>query len=99
MTIDRTPGLDAMLARRFGTRLRALREHAGLTHPELADLASTSQKNISRLENGLTRPSLEMAQRLADALDENKSLACFDITPPSPPVSPPAANQPARKSS
>ena len=54
----------------FGTRLRRLREAAGLTQEELASMADMSAKAISSLERGARkRPYPHTVHSLADALD------------------------------
>jgi len=47
-------------------RLRILR---GLTQEELAQRAGTQQPSIARIESGRRRVSLEMLERIAEALD------------------------------
>lgn len=54
---------------RFGTRLRELRGKARLTQEDLAERASTDRKTISRVENGVTSPALDVVFALARALD------------------------------
>lgn len=53
---------------RIGERLRELRKHKGLTIAELAHLADMKRPNLSRLEHGRHRPSLETLERLSVAL-------------------------------
>ena len=53
----------------FGTRLRSLRERAGLTQTELAEKVGTDQGHISRWERNLATPDVATVQRLAAALD------------------------------
>jgi len=45
-----------------------LRLQKGWSQAELAEHVGTKQANISRLENGLANPSIELLQRLAKAL-------------------------------
>jgi transcriptional regulator with XRE-family HTH domain len=52
----------------FGSRLRALREGAGLTQAELADAAGMVPNSLARLERGVSQPSWETVVRLAAAL-------------------------------
>jgi repressor LexA len=52
----------------FGDVLQGLREKAGLSQRELADLAGTSQKAISFWEMGKRDPTLSNLQKLCDAL-------------------------------
>jgi transcriptional regulator with XRE-family HTH domain len=57
------PYLEAM-----GTRLRELRQAAGLSQRELADLAQLRQPALSRVERGLRRTRRSTLLRLAGAL-------------------------------
>lgn len=53
----------------MGTRLRSLRERAGLTQTELAQRSGVEQTVISRVESGRTKsPSVSTMRALADAL-------------------------------
>jgi transcriptional regulator with XRE-family HTH domain len=53
----------------FGVRLRWWRERRGLSQLDLAGEAETSQRHVSFVESGRTKPSREMVLRLASALD------------------------------
>ncbi|HYK04118.1 MAG TPA: helix-turn-helix transcriptional regulator [Thermoanaerobaculia bacterium] len=53
----------------FGPHLRELRLARGLTQAELADRARSNVIFISRLERGVTTPTLGMLLRLSDAMD------------------------------
>lgn len=48
--------------------LKHEREKAGMTQQELADKVCTVRTNISNIERGLSRPSVETAQRIAEVL-------------------------------
>jgi transcriptional regulator with XRE-family HTH domain len=52
----------------FGPHLRALRLDRGLTQTELADRSRSNLQFISKLERGVTTPTLGMLLRLAEAL-------------------------------
>ncbi|HTK76175.1 MAG TPA: helix-turn-helix transcriptional regulator [Gemmataceae bacterium] len=52
----------------FGTRLRSLRERAGMSQSELARKVGTDQGHISRWERNLAVPDTATVQRLAAAL-------------------------------
>src|SRR5437868_2885295 len=52
----------------FGTRLRSLRESAGMTQKQLAEKAGTDQNHISRWERNVAVPELKMVELLAAAL-------------------------------
>jgi transcriptional regulator with XRE-family HTH domain len=49
----------------FGTRLRSLRERAGMTQTQLAEKVGTDQSHISRWERNAAVPELAMVERLA----------------------------------
>lgn len=53
----------------FGARLRALRETAGLTQQQLADLVGMQAQNVTRLETGGREPAWGTVIRLAKALN------------------------------
>ena len=52
----------------FASRLKQLREEAGLTQPELAERAGMNQFGIAKLEQGVRKPTWETVQALARAL-------------------------------
>jgi transcriptional regulator with XRE-family HTH domain len=52
----------------FGSRLRVLREAAGLTQEELAEKVGMNYQNIGRLERGDRSPSWKTVLKLAEAL-------------------------------
>jgi UDP-N-acetylglucosamine 1-carboxyvinyltransferase len=54
---------------RIGNLIRDARIHRGLTQTQLADLLSTSQSAINRIEKGQQNLSLEMLARIGEALD------------------------------
>lgn len=60
---------DAVALPEFGMRLREHRELKGLSQRELAELARTEQRLISRIECGRSLPSLPLFSRLAVALE------------------------------
>lgn len=53
----------------FEENLRTLRLARGLTQPVLADKAGIEQSYLSKLENGRSKPSEEVLERLAEALE------------------------------
>ena len=54
---------------KLGYRIFCVREDAGMTQQELARKIGTRQSNISRLEKGEYNFTVEMLQKLADALE------------------------------
>lgn len=54
---------------RMQNRLRFIREDRGLTQEELAEKANTTKAQISKLEKGQRRLSMEWTQRLARVLE------------------------------
>lgn len=65
----------------FGRFICDLRKEKGLTQLELANLIHTSDKAISRWENGKNYPDIEMLEEIADILDVSISelIACKKI--------------------
>lgn len=53
----------------FAARLKSLRETAGLTAYALAKSSGVSKQTLSKLEQGSSLPSWEVACKLADALN------------------------------
>ena len=66
----KSPGVDGS-ARSIGDRLRKIRQERGLTINRLAKRAGVPASTISKIENGLLKPSLVHAINLATALEEN----------------------------
>lgn len=54
---------------RIGNLIRDARKHRGLTQQQLADVLSTSQSAVNRIEKGHQNLSLEMLARIGEALD------------------------------
>lgn len=53
---------------RVGATLAALREYAGLTPQELADLAGTQLSTVVALERGSLEPPVALVERLTAAI-------------------------------
>ncbi len=53
----------------FGARLRMLRVGAGLSQRELAAMVDLSASEISKLENGVYRPGIDIERRIRQALN------------------------------
>jgi transcriptional regulator with XRE-family HTH domain len=64
------------LSQTFATKLRQLRESAGVSQLELATRAGMNQFTVAKLEQGQREPPLQTAQALARAL--GVSLSAFD---------------------
>ena len=60
----------------FASRLRELREAAGLSVSQLATRAALTRQGIRLLERGEREPSLETARKIAEALGSD--LACWN---------------------
>ncbi|MEZ5094867.1 MAG: UDP-N-acetylglucosamine 1-carboxyvinyltransferase [Nocardioides sp.] len=61
--------MDGDYKDRIGNLIRDARKHRGLTQAQLADLLSTSQSAINRIEKGHQNLSLETLARIGAALD------------------------------
>jgi DNA-binding XRE family transcriptional regulator len=63
-------GGDTMsTATSFGTNVRELRIHTGMTQQQLAWASGASVSTIKRIEHGRTDPGLRIAYRIAACLD------------------------------
>lgn len=57
-----------MLRVKFGRRLRQLRRYRDLTQEQFAEAADISVDFVSNIERGISAPSFETLERLAEAL-------------------------------
>lgn len=55
----------------FGAKLRAFRDHAGLTQKELAEAVGLTAAAIARIESGTAAPSWETAVKIAAELERS----------------------------
>jgi len=62
-----------MIRQRVGPTLRAMRLRSGLSLNELAATAGISPSHLSRIERGLTVPSYEVLDHIANALGSDLS--------------------------
>ncbi|WUH94292.1 helix-turn-helix domain-containing protein [Streptomyces sp. NBC_00433] len=61
----------------FGQEVRRLRQAAGLSLAELAELAYYSKGQLSKIENSLAVPPLDQAQRIDDVLNADGTLVAL----------------------
>lgn len=54
--------------RKFGKRLRALREERGWSQEEFADRAGLHRTYVSAVERGVRNPTLSVLERIAKAM-------------------------------
>ncbi len=57
------------IRRRFGARLKGLREGMGLSQEELAHRAELHRTYISGVERGIRNPTLTVLEKLSKGLD------------------------------
>jgi len=57
-----------MVRESFGTRLRRLRELAGMNQTQLADRIGADQRSVSRWECNVAEPGVRMADTIATVL-------------------------------
>lgn len=62
-------GVKTSLRKRFGQRVKELRQATGLSQEAFADRCGFARSYMSRIERGGANPSLDAVQVLADALD------------------------------
>lgn len=75
---------QADVVQHFAARLKELRRSRGYSQATLAEAASVSTSYITRLENGLVAPGIDLVSRLATAL----GVAITDLLPSTPPTDP-----------
>ena len=56
------------IRKRFGAKLRSLREQHGWSQEEFADRAGMHRTYVSSIERGIRNPTLSVLERLAKAL-------------------------------
>jgi transcriptional regulator with XRE-family HTH domain len=78
--------------RQFGSRLKELREHAGLTQQQLAENAGIHTLTVAKLEQGIREPTWATVQALADAL----GLSCEAFSTPAAAREPMGRGRPAK---
>lgn len=61
-------GVKTSLRKRFGQRVKELRQASGLSQEAFADRCGFARSYMSRIERGGANPSLDAVQVLADAL-------------------------------
>lgn len=71
MKSDRQAPLDQAALDSLGERLRRLRKDKGLSIAQLAAVSEVPASTVSKIENGLLKPSLVNAINLATALGSN----------------------------
>lgn len=64
--VSLTPPMD--IRKKFGKRLRALREERGWSQEEFADRAGLHRTYVLAVERGVRNPTLSVLERLAKAL-------------------------------
>jgi transcriptional regulator with XRE-family HTH domain len=64
-----------MDAKKLGKKIKLARIEADMTQEGLAEATGILQKSISRYENGVSLPTLETLEKIADAL--RKSFGYF----------------------
>lgn len=68
-----------LAVRKFGKRVREVRQERGLSQMALADLLQVTTTYIGRIERGERSPSLPTIARLAKALETSVSELCREI--------------------
>lgn len=53
----------------MGQRLKILRETTGLSQAKFAEIMGSTQSSVTRYENGLATPSVELLRKYADYFD------------------------------
>lgn len=62
------------LYKKIGSQIRARRRYLNISQKELAEKLKTKQSKISKIENGKEKPSLEVLNKIALALNTNLNI-------------------------
>jgi transcriptional regulator with XRE-family HTH domain len=57
------------ISKQFGDVIKAVREQQGVSQEKLAELAEIDRTYVSMIERGKRQPTLEIASRIANALN------------------------------
>lgn len=79
-------GVRTSLRKRFGQRVKELRQATGLSQEAFADRCGFARSYMSRIERGQANPSLDAIQVLADGLGMAVSELFIERLPPAVPV-------------
>jgi len=60
---------EQTISERFGQVIKAVRERQGISQEKLAELAEIDRTYVSMIERGKRHPTLEVADRIATALE------------------------------
>ena len=60
---------EQTISERFGQVVKSVRERQGMSQEKLAELAEIDRTYVSMIERGKKHPTLEVASRIADALN------------------------------
>jgi len=70
--------MKATVKKLLGSRIKELRHGRGLSQEQLAEIVDVDTKHLSRIETGLSAPTVDRLEIIADALDvEVRSLFEF----------------------
>ena len=78
--------MNAKYKRILGEHIQKHREAAGLTQQELGDEIGISNTSISKIERGITVPTLDNLIHILNALDVSADAVLYDIVKSSYPV-------------
>ena len=75
----KTPHIEYDIYQEISHMIVALRNENDLTQGELAALSGVTQANISKFENGNSKPSLATLKKIADACGKRLTVSFSDI--------------------
>ena len=65
------------IKKRFGVRLKELRESKGMNQEQLAEIVGLESRHISRIETGKSFTSIENIEKIANALNIDINLLFY----------------------
>ena len=71
--------MDSRYKQIIGTHIQQCRESAGLTQQALGDLVGISSTSVSKMEHGITVPTLDNLIRILNVLDISADEIFYDV--------------------
>lgn len=62
----------------ISNEVSAVRRHRGMTQKQLAQKSGLTQSNISNIENGTSKPTIDTLRKIADALEKRLVIVLED---------------------
>jgi transcriptional regulator with XRE-family HTH domain len=72
--------ISALMANKFGDNVKKIRVEKNISQQELADLVGIHSTHVSRYERNMAQPSIEIAKKMAEALNVTVDTLIYGAT-------------------